>query len=283
MNDTPSKSTSAEFVESDFHVDRDHLAVSRPADGVVLIELANPGRRNAMSMQMTDAWQRLVPMLGADRTVRCVAITGQGSSFCSGGDTGWIGSEPDASIGRLRERMIPFYRTWLAIRQLEVPVLAGINGPAVGAGACLALSADIRVAATSAKFSAPFLALGMHPGMATTFLLPEVIGIAAARDLLFTGRTIGAQEMSRLGLASQVWDTPLLRGNLVDLATQIAAQAPLATRLTKAALRDGGFDSLDESIRWEALAQPVTLAGPDLLEGLAAARERRAPRFDAEW
>ena len=277
MNDTPFQSDTGR----EFHYSRQahHLVVSRPSDGVVLVELANPERRNAMSMLMTAAWQQLIAELAVDPSVRCVAITGQGTSFCSGGDTGWIGSEPDASIGRLRARMIPFYRTWLAIRQLEVPVLAGINGPAVGAGACLALAADVRVASTSARFSVPFLSLGMHPGMATTFLLPEVVGVAAARDLLFTGRTAVAEEMSRLGLVSQVWEPSDFERNFIDLATQVAAKAPFATRLTKAALRDGGFSSLEDSIRWEALAQPVTLAGADLVEGLAAARERRAPRF----
>lgn len=279
MNDTPPTSTAG--YESRFSAEVDHLVVSRPAAGVVLIELANPGRRNAMSMAMTSAWQRLVTELATDTGVRCVAVTGEGTSFCSGGDTGWIGGEPDASVGRLRQRMMPFYRTWLAIRQLDVPVLAGINGPAVGAGACLALAADVRVASTSARFSVPFLSLGMHPGMATTFLLPEVVGVAAARDLLFTGRTVAAEEMVRLGLVSQLWQPDDFAAELVDLATQIAAKAPLATRLTKAALRDGGFASLDDSIRWEALAQPVTLAGPDLVEGLAAARERRPARFDS--
>lgn len=281
MNDTPLASDTAP--EYSYSAEADHLVVSRPSAGVVLVQLANAGRRNAMSMTMTAAWQRLIGQLARDASVRCVAITGDGTSFCSGGDTGWIGSEPDASIGRLRARMIPFYRTWLAIRELEVPVLAGINGPAVGAGACLALAADVRVASSAAKFCVPFLSLGMHPGMATTFLLPEVIGVAAARDLLFTGRTAAAAEMARLGLVSQVWDPTDFDRNFLELATQVAAKAPLATRLTKAALRDGGFGSLEDSIRWEALAQPVTLAGADLVEGLAAARERRAPRFDSAW
>lgn len=278
MSDTPLQSDTAR--DSRYSGPEHHLVVSRPAAGVVLVELANPGRRNAMSMTMTAAWQELINELAIDSSVRCVAITGQGTSFCSGGDTGWIGSEPDATIAQLRARMMPFYRTWLAIRQLEVPVLAGINGPAVGAGACLALAADLRVASTAARFSVPFLSLGMHPGMATTFLLPEVIGVAAARDLLFTGRTVAADEMARLGLVSQVWEPSDFERNLVDLATQVASGAPLATRLTKAALRDGGFGSLEDSIRWEALAQPVTLASADLIEGLAAARERRTPQFD---
>ncbi len=93
-------------------------------------------------------------------------MTGAGSAFCSGGNTSWIASEPDASVDHLRTRMIAFYRAWLSIRKLEVPTIAAINGPAIGAGLCLALACDIRYAAGGAKMGVPFVKLGMHAGMA---------------------------------------------------------------------------------------------------------------------
>lgn len=268
---------------AEFDPDVDHLAVSLPAEGVVLVELANPDQRNAMSMNMTAAWARLTDRLSriaaAGNDLRCVAVTGRGSAFCSGGDTRWIAGDPDAGVGYLRQRMEPFYRTWLGMSSLDIPMIVAINGPAVGAGACLALSADIRLAGRSGRFSVPFLRLGMHPGMATTFLLPEVVGIAAARELLLTGRMIDADEMLRLGLVSRIFGEDECRRELIETASLVAGQAPLATRLTRVALRDGACRSLEESIRWEALAQPATLVGADLVEGLAAARQRRAPRF----
>ncbi len=257
----------------------EHLQVHRHDDGVVVVVLDNPDRRNAMSTPMTQSWGRLMAELRTDRDVRCVVVTGAGSAFCSGGDTGWIGSDPGASVGDLRDRMLPFYRTWLAIRELEVPTIAAVNGPAVGAGACVALACDLRYAAASARFAVPFTRLGMHAGMAATWLLPDVVGVAAARELLVTGRTVDAAEMARLGLASAVLPDDGFLDAVLATAGQVAAGAPLATRLTTVALRGGGHASYEAALQWEALAQPVTLATADLQEGLAAARERRPPRF----
>src|SRR3954469_14170909 len=107
----------------------DHLRVERPADGVVRLVLDNPDQRNAMSDQMTEAWVRAVEALAGDPSVRVVVVTGQGSAFCSGGNTGGIASEPDAEVDYLRTRMIGFYRAWLSIRSLEVPTIAAVNGP----------------------------------------------------------------------------------------------------------------------------------------------------------
>ncbi len=181
-----------------------HLRLDRPSPGVVRITLDNPDMRNAMSDEMTASWVRAIDEIAADRSVRAVVVTGAGSAFCSGGNTGWISSEPDASVDHLRNRMVPFYRAWLSIRKLEVPTIAAVNGHAIGAGLCLALACDIRYAATGAKLGVPFVKLGMHAGMAGTYLLPNVVGPAHARDLLLTGRVVEADEALRLGLVSQV-------------------------------------------------------------------------------
>src|SRR5688572_32423248 len=93
-----------------------HLRLDRPSSGVVRLTLDNPEMRNAMSDEMTASWVRAIDEIAADRSVRAVVVTGEGSAFCSGGDTGWISSEPDASVDHLRNRMVPFYRAWLAIR-----------------------------------------------------------------------------------------------------------------------------------------------------------------------
>jgi len=256
-----------------------HLRVERPSDGVALLVLDNPDQRNAMSDAMTEAWSAAVADLAGDPTVRAVVVTGEGSAFCSGGDTSWIASEPDATVDDLRRRMLPFYRAWLGIRSLEVPTIAAVNGAAIGAGLCLALACDIRYAATSARLGVPFVKLGMHPGMAATWSLPEVVGPAAARDLLLTGRLVGADEALRLGLVSRVIDDATFLDEVLAVAAAVAATAPIATRLTKLALADGGHATYDAALQWEALAQPVTLATEDLQEGIRAAREKRAPAF----
>ena len=150
-----------------------HLRIDRPVEGVVLLTLDNADQRNAMSDEMTSSWVTAVDELAGDRSVRAVVVTGAGSAFCSGGNTSWIAGEPDAEVDYLRSRMIAFYRAWLSIRTLEVPTIAAVNGPAIGAGLCLALACDLRYAASSAKLGAPFVRLGMHPGMGGDVPAPE--------------------------------------------------------------------------------------------------------------
>ena len=256
-----------------------HLRVDRRDDGVAVLTLDNPDQRNAMSDAMTASWVAAVDALAGDRDLRAVVVTGAGSAFCSGGNTGWIASEPDATVDELRTRMVAFYRAWLSIRRLEVPTIAAVNGPAIGAGLCVALACDIRYAVRGARLGAPFVKLGMHAGMAATYLLPNVVGEAHARDLLLTGRLVDADEALRLGLVSRVLEADGFLDEVLATAAGVAATAPVATRLTTVALRDGGHADFETALQWEGLAQPVTLATADLQEGIAAAREKRAPRF----
>lgn len=253
-----------------------------PDEGIVVLTLDLPDVRNAMKDELTAAWAQAVASLRGDRTVRCVVVTGSGPAFCAGGDVGWLASEPQASVDRLRDRMLPFYETWLSLGGLDVPSIAALNGPAVGAGAALALSCDIRYAGASARFSVPFAQLGMHAGMATTWLLPEVVGLAAARELLLTGRTCDAQEMLRLGLVSEVFEDGDLLDRALQRARMVAAGAPVAQRLHKVALARGGHPSFAEALRWESVVQPLTLATRDLQEGLRARAEKRRAVFTGE-
>lgn len=255
-----------------------HLRIERHDDGVVELVLDNPEQRNAMSGEMTASWGTAVESLVGDRSVRVVVVRGEGSAFCSGGDLSWLASEPDATVDRLRARMLPFYRTWLSVRRLEVPTIAALNGPAIGAGLAVALACDIRYAARGAKLGVPFVGLGMHPGMATTYLLPDVVGPAHARDLVLTGRLVRDEEAVALGLASRVIEPEVFLEEVRAAAHGIAATAPQPSRLATLALRAGHRD-LEAALQWEALAQPITLATEDLQEGLAAARGRRSPVF----
>ncbi|WP_370246822.1 enoyl-CoA hydratase/isomerase family protein [Nocardioides sp.] len=256
-----------------------HLRVERPAPGVVRLVLDNPEQRNAMSEEMTSSWVRAVEALRSEPGLRAVLVTGEGSAFCSGGNTSWIAGDPDFSVDQLRDRMLPFYRAWLSIRQLEVPTIAAINGAAIGAGLCMALACDLRFTTPTAKLGVPFVTLGMHPGMAGTYLLPEVVGPAIARDLLLTGRLVAGEEALRLGLVSRVIPAETFAEESLAAAVGIAATAPIPSKLTKLALRDGGHADFESALQWEALAQPITMATEDLQEGIAAIQAKRAPRF----
>lgn len=255
-----------------------HLRLERPSEGVALLVLDLPELRNAMSDEMTESWVRAVDHLAGDPTVRVVVVTGEGKGFCSGGNLSWLASEPDATVDDLRARMLPFYRAWLSIRRLEVPTIAAINGAAIGAGLCMALACDLRYAARGARMGVPFTKLGIHPGMAGTYLLPDVVGPAAARDLFLTGRLVDADEALGLGLVSRVWEPEEFLDGVLAAAADVAAAAPIATRLTKRALQHG-HASIETALEWEGLAQPVTLATADLLEGIRAAQEKRPPVF----
>lgn len=257
----------------------EHLRLTRHTEGVAVLTLDLPDRRNMMSAPMTASWVRAVDHLASDPELRCVVVTGAGTAFCSGGDVSWIGGDVAADVATLRVRMLAFYRDWLSLRRLEVPTVAAVNGAAIGAGLALALACDLRVVADDARLGVPFTSLGMHAGMATTWSLPDVAGLQVARDLLLTGRLVDGTEAVRLGLALRAVPASAVLDEALSLAGTIASRAPVATRLTAVALRGGGHAEHEAALQWEALAQAVTLATDDLQEGLAAQRERRAPVF----
>ena len=185
--------------------------------------------------------------------------------------------------------MIAFYRAWLSIRKLEVPTIAAINGHAIGAGLCMALACDLRFAAAGAKMGAPFVKLGLHPGMAATHLFPDVVGEAAARPpparppapALPTSAVPSPAPggSAQLQLVSRVFNDETFLEEVLAVAAGIAETAPIASRYTKLALAGARHPDIESALQWEALAQPVTLATADLQEGIAAARERRGPVF----
>jgi enoyl-CoA hydratase/carnithine racemase len=248
--------------------------------GVALVTLNLPKLRNAMTTELTLAWTEAMDNVATDRSLRAVVVTGAGSAFCSGADLSWLdqGNLDDNTPDRLRDKMLPFYRTWLAPTQLPVPVVAAVNGPAVGAGLCLALACDLRYAAPSAAFSAPFTQLGTHGGMAVSWLLPETVGMSRAREMLYTGRVVQAEEALAWGLVSGVADDVV--GHAIEVAESVAKAAPIAIRLTKAGLAQASRGGFEVALQWEALAQPVTMATADIHKGIQARREHRNPTFD---
>src|SRR4051794_14282618 len=166
------------------------LRVERRDDGVVVLTLDLPDRRNAMTGELTAAWGSTIAKLRGDRSVRCIVVTGQGSAFCAGGDLSWIAESPDLNVDAIRDRMLPFYRTWLSIRELEAPSIAAVNGHAIGAGLCRALACDLRYAARGAKLSAPFRLLGMHAGRGASGSLPAGVGGPLAPRVPLNGRAV---------------------------------------------------------------------------------------------
>jgi enoyl-CoA hydratase/carnithine racemase len=250
------------------------------SDGVATLTFNRPDMRNAMSVELTDAFTEAVASLRGDPEVRVVVVTGAGKAFCAGGDLSWIQPGPEADVPSMRSKMRAFYPRFLAIRALDVPTIAAVNGAAVGAGLCVAMACDVRIAAEDAKLSTAFLRLGMHPGMAATYLLTRLVGTAKAAELFFTARTVDGAEAERIGLVNRSVPASSLADEAQAMAREIAANAPIPMGMVKRAIYLAERADLETMLEYEGLAQPITMATADLLEGLTAVREKRPPRFE---
>lgn len=248
--------------------------------GVVVLTLNRPEIRNAMNPELTEAFSAAVEELRADPDARAVVVTGAGKAFCSGGDLSWIRPGPGADIPAIRRKMRSFYPRFLAVRSLDLPVVAAINGAAVGAGLCLAMACDLRVAAEDAMLSAPFTRLGMHPGMAATYLLTRLLGTARAADLLLTSRALDGREAERWGLVNRAVPPGEVLPAAIELARQIGDNAPIPIGMVKRAIYLAERADMETMLEYEGLAQPITMGTRDLVEGLTAFREKRPPDFE---
>jgi len=248
--------------------------------GVATLTFNRPDVRNAMTVELTEAFSEAIESVRGDPKVRAVVVTGAGKAFCAGGDLSWIQPGPGADVPAIRAKMRAFYPRFLAIRSLDVPTIAAVNGAAIGAGLCVAMACDLRLAAEDAKLSTAFLRLGMHPGMAATFLLTRLVGTARAAELFFTAKTVDGREAERIGLVNRAVPAGSLADEVRALALQIAANAPIPMGMTKRAIYLAERADLEAMLEYEGLAQPITMATADLLEGLEAAKTKRPPNFE---
>jgi enoyl-CoA hydratase len=255
---------------------------------VALLVFDDPERRNAMTESMGRALAAAVGELARDDAVRAVVLTGAGRAFSAGGDLAMLeemaraGREAPGEPGRSRHRefMRRFYGLFLSVRDLPCPTVAAVQGAAVGAGLAVALACDLRIAAREARFGLNFTRLGIHPGMGSSWVLPRLVGPAHAADLLLSGRLIDGVEAERMGLVNRAVPGDEVLPEALATAAAIASCAPLAVRGTKRALARSLTASLEEQLAFEAEEQARCYESADLGEGLAAARERRAARFE---
>lgn len=258
-------------------------------DGPVLtVTLNRPEKRNPISDQdMVDALVAAMQAADADTGVRVVILTGAGSAFSSGGDL----SKMKAGVGGLRAR-VPVqtrrnYKTGiqrlpLVFQALEVPVIAAVNGPAIGAGCDLACMCDVRIAGQSARFAESFVKLGIIPGDGGAWLLPRVVGFARATELALTGDTIDAQTALEYGLVSRVVPDDELMTTAHAVAGKIAANPPHAVRMTKRLLREAQVNTLTNILELSAAMQALAHETADHEEAVSAFLEKRTPGFRGE-
>ena len=224
--------------------------------------------------------------LNRDTSVRCVILTGAGRAFSAGGDvkamrdrTGTFGGTAPAISDGFRENIHVMLR---ALYGLRVPLIAAVNGPAIGLGCDVACLADMRIASQKAKFGVTFLKLGIIPGDGGTWILPRVIGPARAAELFYTGDGIDAATALDWGLVSRVTESEALLDEARSLAERVAAQPPHALRQAKMLLRQGQQISYDSALELAANTQAMMHLTKDHEEGVAALLEKRAARFEGE-
>jgi enoyl-CoA hydratase/carnithine racemase len=252
-------------------------------DTVGVITLNRPDNRNSMTPELLDEFAAVVTRVRAESELRCVVITGKGTCFSAGADfRSEIQRQGTGRRLQPHERSYAMYEPFLSVLDIEVPVIAAMNGHAVGGGFGLALLCDIRIASRDARCGASFVRLGLHPGLGISYLLPRLVGVSRAAELLLTGRLILGSEAERMGLASEALASDQVVPRAMELAGEIAANAPIAVRMTKRSLYQGLDWRPREAAFHEAFAQALTVTTADVQEGIAALLEKRPPRFRGE-
>ncbi len=253
-------------------------AVRYHREGTIgVITLDRPDNRNSMTPELLDAFSSASQRAHADRDIRALVVTGTGSCFSSGADfKATLQRDGNAAP---HERSYAMYEPFLSLLDIAVPVIGALNGHTVGGGFGLALVCDLRIGAEDAKHGANFVKLGLAPGMAISYLLPRIVGLPRANELLLTGRTVDGAEAERLGILNRAVPAADVLREAMALARAIADNAPLAVRATKAAIRRGLELHVREAAHAEAYAQAETIATDDAREGIAALLAKRPPAF----
>ena len=250
---------------------------------VLLLTLDRPDARNAYSEAMVDSLVRALDDADRDDEVRCVILTGAGAAFSAGGDLKRMLQQEGMFAGGpvdLRRRYVDgIQRIPRRLALLEKPIIAAINGPAIGAGLDLACMCDLRLAARGAQLGSTFVKVGLVPGDGGAYFLARTLGFPRALELMLTGRLVDADEAERIGLVHRVVEPAELLPAARALALQIAANAPLAVRLTKRAAYRSHEADLEQALELAATYQGVVQNTADHREAVRAMLERRPPVF----
>lgn len=243
---------------------------------VGILTLDRPDRLNAMSDPMWDALYEHINSIAADDDIRAVVLKGEGRAFCSGGDVSNM-AKSDIVSGRARSQKR--HRTVIALYNLEKPVVAATRGAVYGIGNALALACDLIVASDTTKFSMAFKKVGVVPDGGAIFFMVQRLGIAQAKELVYTARAFGADEAKTLGLVSRVVPDAELESAALALAQEFAGSATYALALAKKMFQYMAVPTLEQLCEMETMASGVVRLTHDHQEGVAAFKEKRPPKF----
>ncbi len=254
------------------------IVLLKKEDNVATVTLNRPDKMNVLDRELLEELAKTVAGIKEDNTVRTVVLTGAGQAFCAGADLTYpfLGLSNTAEIRQFMNRINTIV---FNLRTMEKPVIAAVNGTAVGGGFSFALACDIIIASEKARFCPGFIAVGVHPDNGATYLLPRLVGFARASEIFLTNRMIGAEEAERIGMVNRVVPPELLESTVRELATSLAQSAPVAIALTKNSLnRSLGMD-LASMLELEAKAQSICYLTEDCKEGVEAFLQKRKPAF----
>ena len=260
------------------------VVLEEVSEGVGLMTLNNPAQLNPLSVEMADAIQATVRSIPkAHPTMRALVLTGAGRAFSAGGSFSFLQERVECgSVLDNAETLFEFYSKFLSVRT-ELPnvvTIGAINGPAVGGGLGLALACDLRLAMKDTYFSANFSQLGIASGAGASYLLPQIVGHQFAAYMLLTGQKVPADKAKEVGLVLEVSETtPELVHRSLEIAKQIAAVSPISLQLILESLRLHHSSHIEDALQRDSHDQAISFAGPDIVEGIAAAKEHRPPRF----
>ena len=244
--------------------------------GIATVLLNRPDKLNALSGEMYHELADCFEQLGRDDAVRAVVLTGAGRAFCAGGDVGSMGNY-DVVSGRKRSR--GHHRTVINLHNLEKPVIAAVRGPAAGIGASLALASDLIIASETAYLLMAFKNVGIPPDGGAVFFLTQYLGVARAKELVYTARKLPAQEARDMGIVMKVVADDRLEAEAQALARELASSATYALTLAKKMFQSMYTPTLEQLLEMEILAVCGARLTHDHKEGIAAFKEKRKPRF----
>jgi enoyl-CoA hydratase/carnithine racemase len=240
------------------------------------ITLNRPENRNRMTPELLEGFSLAVNAARARSDLRCLVITGTGGNFCAGAD---LLADSDDGSRRPHEDILERFRPFLAVGDLEIPVIAALNGHAIGGGFGLALLCDLRVANMQGRYGADFARLGLHSGLAVSYVLPRLIGLPMTNELLLTGRLVTGAQAAAMGLVNYAEEPEEVLHRAHNLAQQIAGCAPLAVRMIKASIYRGMDWHPRQVAELDAHLQSRTFEMEDAREGIRARLEKREPHF----
>ena len=246
-------------------------------DGIATLTLNRPEKLNALNRKMVEELESAVVEIVKDRNVRALVITGAGRGFCSGADVGDM-AQAAAPI-EFRYATQTAHKIILALTNLEKPVIAKVNGVAVGAGCSIALSADIIIASENARFSLIFSRIGLIPDGGSLFHLPRLVGPAKAKELIFTAKMVDAKEAERIGLINKAVPADELDNEVNTLAKQLAEGPTVAFGIAKKIINKGLSMDLSSVLECEAFGQTIAGTTDDAREGFIAFLEKRKAEF----